>query len=174
MLDTLYRWMTNAIYLTPLWVKRFKNKNPATTVLVASAVKALKFDKDSEVRYEPRWIAAKRAVLILTTDRLVCGSWEIPLANIKNATLLRVKALAAKALILKVGTNNGEYYQFGMQYDPAWEEQMALKVAVEDSQIDYTVKDGKIQYSTFSVIVRAILIIWIIWSVIQWIQSCGS
>ena len=71
---------------------------------------------------------------MLTNEKLVCGSWEIPLASIKDAQLLRVKSMFAKALILKVSAEDG-YYQFGLQYDPAWEQQTALKLSIEDGKI---------------------------------------
>ncbi|MFQ5857770.1 MAG: hypothetical protein ACE5LU_19365 [Anaerolineae bacterium] len=161
MLDTFNRMLANAIYLVPLQVKRFKAKEPDSQILVAGATKAQKGDEDTGVRYEPGWIVSRRGVLILTSDKLVCGFWEIPLTSVINATLLRFKGLLSRWLVLKVATDDGSHYQFGLQYDPTWETQTALKLTVED---------GKIKYSAFSIVVRVALIlalIGLVWSLIQ-------
>lgn len=161
MLDTFFRVLANLFYLVPFQVRRFKVEEPDSQVLAAGATKARKFGKDSEVQHEAGWIAARRGALILTQEKLVCGSWEIPLSTINNALLLRVRSLFAKALVLKVSTTDGYYYQFGLQYDPAWETQTALKLTIEE---------GKIKYSVFSIALRVILVIWLIWSLIRWLS----
>ena len=165
MLDTSYRGLTNLIYLVPLTVRRFKAKEPGSQVLAAGATKARRLDEDSEIQYEAGWITARRGTLILTQDKLVCGSWQIALSTIRHATLLRTRAFLARALVLKVSTTDGQHYQFGLQYDPAWENQTALKLSITD---------GKIKYSKFSVAMRIILgaalVVWIIWLVVQWLN----
>lgn len=159
MLDTLFRILSNLIYLVPLTVQRFKAKEPHAQILAAGATKARKFDKDAEVGYEAGWVIARRGTLILTSEKLVCGSWDIPLSTINNAVLLRIKLLFGKALVLKISTTNNDHYQFGLQYDPAWERQTALRLTVED---------GKLKYSVFSIVLRAIFIIWLVWLAIRW------
>ena len=134
MLSNLYRHFTNAIYSVGFKVQQYKNTNPEATVLAAGATKARKFNEEDEVKSGLEWAAARRATLILTTEKLVCGSWDIPLAEIQKAQLLKVKSLLANAFILKISTIN-EHYQFGLQYDPAWEEQTALKLTIEDGKI---------------------------------------
>jgi len=165
MLDTFYRVLTNLIYLVPLAVRRFKAKEPGSQVLAAGATKARRLDEDSaEIQYEAGWITARRGALILTQDKLVCGSWQILLSNISHATLLRTRAFLARALVLKVSTTDGQHYQFGLQYDPAWENQTALKLSITD---------GKIKYSKFSVAMRVILgialVVWLIRLVVRWL-----
>jgi hypothetical protein len=137
------------VYLIPLQVRRFKNKNPDQQVFAAGATKARKMASESRIRFEPGWITSRRAALILTNDRLVCGSWEIPLTSIVSADLLRFRSLFGGGCVLKISTDS-DHYQFGLQYDPAWEEQTALKV---------TVTDEKIEYSIFSIVLRIIVLI---------------
>jgi hypothetical protein len=149
MLDTFYRVLTNLIYLVPLTVRRFKAKEPDSQILAAGATKARRLAEDSEIQYEAGWITARRDTLILTQDKLVCGSWQIPLSTISHTTLLRTRAFLARALVLKVSTTDDQHYQFGLRYDPAWENQTALKLSITD---------GKIKYSKFSVAMRIILL----------------
>jgi len=161
MLDTFFRVLTNLFYLVPFQVRRFKVKEPDSQVLAAGATKARKIGKDSKVQYEAGWIAARRGALILTQEKLVCGSWQIPLSTINNALLLRVRSLFVKGLVLKLSTTDGCHYQFGLQYDPAWETQTALKLTIEE---------GKIKHSVFSIALRVILVIWLIWVLIRWLS----
>ena len=158
MVSEVLRVVTDLLYLVPLRVKRFKTDEPDSQVLIAGATKARRFDREVDVRYEPGWIGAKRGTLILTDQKLVCGSWEIPLSTVSSAVLVRVKALLSKALVLKLSTNDGHHFQFGLQYDPAWETQTALRLTIED---------GRIKYSVFSLALRAILIIWVIWLIVR-------
>ena len=111
MVSAFFRVVTNLFYLVPLRVKRFKTDEPNSQVLVAGATKARQFDKEVDVRYEAGWIGARRGTLILTDQKLVCGSWEIPLSTINSAVLLRVKALFSKALVLQVATIDGHHFQ---------------------------------------------------------------
>lgn len=147
MLSALYRVIVNAIYFVSSQVEQYRAKNGNVPVLAAGATKARKLDEDEEIRSGIGWATSRRAVLMLTNEKLICGSWEIPLASIKDAQLLRVKSLFAKALILKVAAEDG-YYQFGLQYDPAWENQTALKLRIED---------GKIQRSPILSLIRALV-----------------
>ncbi len=158
MLDYFYRVVTNILFLVPLRVRRFHAKNPQVRVLAAGATKARKFKEESAVQHEIGWIVSRRSALILADDRLVCGSWEIPLSSITQASLMRYKALFARALVLKIATTDNIHYQFGLQYDPAWEKQTALKIDIED---------GKIKYSLFSIIIRIIVIVLLIQYIIQ-------
>jgi hypothetical protein len=165
MLDAAYRILANLVYLVPLVLRRFKAKEPGSQVLAAGATKARRADRDSEIQYEAGWITAKRGTLILTQDKLVCGSWEIPLHSVSDAVLLRARALFATTLVLKVSTTDGQYYQFGLQYDPAWENQTALKL---------NITDGKIKDSRFSITIRIILwtalVIWLVKFLVQWLS----
>lgn len=74
-----------------------------------------------ELRYERPWITARRGAFILTTEKLVCGSWHIPLSTIKVAQLPYINLGTTCGLVLKVATTEEDHYQFGLQYDPVWE-----------------------------------------------------
>jgi hypothetical protein len=149
MLSQLYCEIANAVALVPYHVQKYKEKDANAVILAAGATKAQKLDKDVDVRYEVGWVTARRAVLILTNDKLICDTWEIPISSIKDAKLLRIKSLFAKAFVLKVSSSDGYHYQFGLQYDSAWERQTALKLVIEN---------GKIKYSLFSIIYR--IVVW--------------
>lgn len=152
MLSDFYRIVTNTIYGVARRKKRFEAQNLEERVLAAGATKARKVRGSSaKVQHEAGWIVARRGILLLTNSRLICGSWDIPLSSIQSANLLKVKAFLAKGFVLKVSTEN-EHYQFGLQYDPAWESQTALPLIVEES---------KIGYSVFSIIVRIIFLIFL-------------
>jgi hypothetical protein len=135
MLSDLYREIANGLYLVSSQVQQYRARNNHVPVLAAGATKARKMHKAEEVRSGAGWITARRATLILTKEKLVCGSWEIPLVSIKEARLLRVKSMFAKAFVLKVSAEEG-YYQFGLQYDPTWENQTALPLIIEDGKIN--------------------------------------
>ncbi len=158
MYTALSRTILNAVYLVPLRVKRLLNREPGTQVLAAGATKAQRTEREQEVRREFGWVTSRRGVLILTAEKLICGSWVIPLSTITDATLLQVRTFAGlgftKGLILKISTDRGYHYQFGFTYDPAWEEQTALKLSVED---------GKVKYSAYSIIVRIVICVLVIW-----------
>jgi hypothetical protein len=152
-LERVYLFLTNMLYLIPLQVNRFQGRNPQAQILAVGASKARRLAANTAIQHEAGWITSRRAALILTKDRLICGSWNIPLASITSATLHRVKAFAARGLVLKVATDK-HHYQFGLQYDPAWERQTALPLVIEDS---------KIGYSLFSIVIRVILVAYLIW-----------
>lgn len=149
MLSDLYREIANGIYFVSSQVQQYEARNNNVKVLAAGATKARKFDHDEDVKSGAGWIISRRATLLLTTEKLVCGSWEIPIESIKEAHLLRVKSMFAKAYVLKLTTESG-HYQFGLQYDPAWEKQTALKLIVVD---------GKIKRSVIMSVVR--ILVWL-------------
>ena len=157
MLNRLIRRLTNLLYFVRFQVKWYETNHPDSEVLIADATKAKKMDGNTEIRYEANWMVAKRAVLMLTPSKLVCGNWEIPLSEVEEATLLKVRQLLVTGYVLKVATSEA-HYQFGFQYNPAWEQQEHLPVEV---------KKGKIKYSVFSIIVRLILLAWLVQFALQ-------
>jgi hypothetical protein len=157
-LSNLHRIITNAIYGVEHHKKRFQAGYPEESVLAAGATKARRVSSEyAAVQHEAGWITARRAVVLLTNNRLICGSWVIPVSSIKSATLLRVKAWFAKAFVLKISTDEG-HYQFGLQYDSDWEQQTAFPMVIEDS---------KIGYSFFSIALRIIIFILLILYIIE-------
>jgi hypothetical protein len=129
MLDAFSRRLVNLFYLVPFAVKRFKRRETDSQVLIADATKAQKLEEDIGVKRGLGWVLSRRGVLILTSKKLLCGSWEIPLSTVSKATLIHTRTLLLiKGLVLKVSTVDGQCYQFGLQYNPAWERQTVLKL----------------------------------------------
>ncbi len=153
MWDEISRAIANTAYLVPWQVQRFKANEPSATVLAAGAVKAQKRDRDSDPQYEVGWITARRATLILTEEKLVCGTWEIPLKSIEQAQLTHIQSSFSKGLVMSVATTNGVHYQFGLQYDPAWENQTALAFAPGEGGSEFV----RLKHSGFSTALRVIL-----------------
>ena len=138
-------------------VKRYKNKHPDTPVLIADATKARQMEANADVKNGAGWIFSRRAVLMLTEDKLVCGDWHIPLNQIDSVSLLEVKQLFLKTHILKV-QSNGQHYQFGLPYNPSWEEQTHFPLKAEAT---------KLSFSSFSIITRIIAFLVIAWYIFQ-------
>lgn len=158
MLGTIYRLIVDTVYMTPLAIKKYRNEHPDETVIVAGGCKGRMLSNDEDVKSGIGWVFARRRNLILTDKRLTCGDWDIPSKEIREATLLRINSFFARAYILKVSTNDGKHFQFGLQYNPKWETQ---------SQFSFSTEDSKIKMSVFSVCLRILILIWIIWYFIQ-------
>lgn len=150
----LNRIIVNTLYLLPLQVNRFKKLHPDQEVLIADITKARKMKSNEEARYEAGWITARRTVLIVTTQALVCGDWTIPLSSIQEAVLLHIPG----GSLLKISTKDGAHYQFGIQRNPAWEKQKAFLLRIEK---------GTLKFSKFSLILRFLFLIWLAYGIGQ-------
>jgi hypothetical protein len=154
MLDKFLRTIANAFYLVPRQVRNFRGQHPDTEVLIADATKARRVEAHDETRYEMGWAIARRGVMILTTNGLYCGDWTIPIANIREATLLHIPG----GSVLRVSTTDGVNYQFGLQRNPAWEEQKVLPLRVEH---------GALKFSTTALVLRLIIVGWLVYIIVQ-------
>ena len=150
----LDRIIVNALYLVPLQVNKFKKLHPDVDVLIADGTKARKVKSNDIAQYEAGWATARRGVLMLTTKELVCGDWTIPLSTIQEANLLHISG----GSILKVSTNDGLHYQFGMQRHAAWEEQKLFPVKIEE---------GALKFSKFSLVLRLVILLWVAYLMVQ-------
>ncbi len=146
------RFLVNRIFLVGRRINKFKEQYPDDQVIVAGGSKAIVSEKE-EVFRGKQWIFAKRAVLILSNKRLVCGSWEVNLNDIDKASIISLRSFLAKGLVLKIRTKDDKNYQFGLQYDPLW---------IEQEVLDLEFSKDKIKFSLFSIIARLILIFYII------------
>ncbi|MDX1475068.1 MAG: hypothetical protein R3309_12915 [Reinekea sp.] len=144
----LDRIIVNAIYLVPLQVSKFKKQHPEEQVLIADGTKARKVKSNQHAQYEVGWATARRGVLMLTTKNLRCGDWIIPLSTIHEATLLYISG----GTLLKISTDDDSHYQFGLQRNPAWENQTVFPLKVEQ---------GALKFSTVSLVLRLLILIWI-------------
>lgn len=141
----LDRIIVNVVYLVPWRVNEFRKRRPDEEVLIADATKARKVKSGSEVRHEPGWFTARRSILMLTTRNLRCGDWVIPLSSIQEATLLHIPG----GSVLSVSTRDGDYYQFGLQRNPAWERQTRFPCKIEY---------GALKFSTISLAWRLLVL----------------
>ena len=144
----LDRIIVNTLYLVPLQVNKFRKQHPNEEVLIADATKARKVKSNEDAQYEMGWATARRSILILTTQGLYCGDWSIPLSTVQEATLLQIPS----GSILKVSTQDGSHYQFGMQRNPAWDKQKVLPLRILRTVL---------KYSTTSLVLRLFLLAWL-------------
>ena len=102
--------------------------------------------------YGMSWVTARRAILKVFADRIECGDWTIPCSEIERAVLFETKQWFIPCYILKVGTANVAY-QFGLTGGKFWRGELPFPATREK---------GKLHYSTFSLIVRGIVVAGII------------
>jgi hypothetical protein len=157
MIDKILKGLVDLFYRTKSVRSKFEHDNPEERVLAADGTKGIITEEESDIQRGTDWVVSKRAVILLTNKKIKCDTWEIPLENIKNAELVKVKSLYGTAQILKIKTNE-KNYQFGMQINPEWTNQDKL-------QLD--IKDGKIKTSFFSVVIRIVLIGYLIYWIID-------
>jgi hypothetical protein len=144
------RIIVNALYLVPLQVSKFRKQHPEEEVLIADGTKARKVVSNQEAKYELGWVTARRGVLMLTSSNLRCGDWIIPISNIQEATLLSISG----GSLLKISTKDDDHYQFGMQRNPAWENQSIFPLKVEK---------GALKFSKMSLVLRVLILAWMIY-----------
>lgn len=150
MLDKFMKGLVDFIYRTGRARKKFERDNPNEIVLAADASKGVITKKDQDIQHGANWVTSQRAVILLTDKKIVCGKWIISLDEISAVQLIKY----GSGQVLKIQTNNGIHYQFGMQTNPEWTNQQILPLTLEK---------GQVKYSFFSIIVRLILIGYIIY-----------
>lgn len=107
--------------------------------------------EDKEPRYSHNWVAAKRAMFKVFDDRIECGSWKIPFSEVKSAHLYKAKQMFIPVNVLQLVTEKGNY-QFG--FNP-WANPF------KHLGIEYGQSEIKLGYSTYSIVVRIILVFYI-------------
>lgn len=141
--------MVDFIYPTNRVKRKYILKNPTETVLASDASKGIVTSKNKDIQRDVSWITAQRAVILLTDKNIVCGKWIIPLEDVRSAHLITFSSLfTGKGQVLKIQTKD-EFYQFGMEYNPEWTNQSILPMTTEK---------GEVKYSTFSIILRVLII----------------
>lgn len=141
----MWRAITSTLYLVPLVVRRYRQAHPREQVLAAGACKMVERRQDEPAAYGPHWILARRGTAILSDTHLVCGRLRLALEDVAQATVVELRTLLAKGMLLKVATRDGRHLQLGLQHDPAWTAQRVLPVTVEQ---------GRVQHSWASVLLR--------------------
>lgn len=99
-----------------------------------------------DLRRSFNWVVARRAVLRVMPDALLCGDWLIGYDRIDEAVLFSIRTIIP-GYLLRV--RSGEtVYQFGLNWNPFWKKELPFPVSREI---------GKMKYSLFSFIARAVL-----------------
>lgn len=149
MINPLLKSLVDLIYGTQQVKKRYELDHPNETVMAADACKGIVNNSDRELERGLDWVGAQRAVILLSDQKIICGRWTIMLNDVEKAQLIKINDLISSAQVLKIQTKDNRYYQFGMQINPEWTRQTALVLQVEK---------GRLKYSTFSIVVRLLLI----------------
>lgn len=98
-----------------------------------------------QMQYGPNWVLSRRAILKVFPDRLECGNWTIPYANISDAVLYSIRStLFIPGYVLKVQTPDKTYH-FGLNWGRFWTRELPFPVSREQ---------GKLGYSKYSLLVR--------------------
>lgn len=156
-MDKILKALVDLIYGTNSKRKRFESQNNES-VIAADASKGIITKQNDNITRGADWIVSQRAVILLTEKQIVCGKWQIPIENITNATLVKIKSLFGGGQVLKIDTNDNENYQFGMQVNDEW---------INQNTLNLTVENGKVKTSPFSWIIRIVAVGYLIYLLLQ-------
>lgn len=106
-----------------------------------------------EFEYGMSWVTARRSFLSVFHDRLECGDWSIPYHMITQAVLFKTRQMFIPCYILKIRTEESAY-QFGLNGNKFWAAELPFPVVRET---------GRLKYSKFSIALRMILVLALIW-----------
>ena len=106
-----------------------------------------------QFEYSLSWVAARRAALNVFPDRIECGDWVIPFCDIIESTLFETRQWFIKCYILKIKTD-AKTYQFGLNGNKFWQ---------GDLPFDVERLSGRLKYSRYSIVVRAMFVMGIVW-----------
>jgi len=160
MVNRTMKGFVDLIYMTGRARRKFEIDNPNETVLAADASKGIVTEKNQDIQYGLDWVTSQRAVILLTDKNIICGKWTIPLDTISTAQLIKLNSIFGGGQVLKIQTEDGKNYQFGMQFNPEWTKQQVLSLTLEKRDV---------KYSLFSIIMRIIAIGCIIYWIRQFI-----
>lgn len=113
--------------------------------------------EDNEPRYSHNWVTARRARFKIYDDRIVCGDWTIPFAEVEQARVYETKSMFMSVEILHLITERGSF-QFG--FNPWVKAAEHLPLSLEREQV-------KMQYSSFSMMVRFVLVAYLAYFVVS-------
>ena len=154
MLSKLMKGLVDLIYATGRVRRKYEQSHPDEKVLAADASKGIITKQDQGITRGTDWVTSQRAVLMLTSNKIVCGKWTIPIEQIQSTQLLKFRSLFGDGAVLKLQTSDGTNYQFGMQVNPEWTNQQVIPLSYVQS---------KIKHSPFSIAVRVIAIGYLIY-----------
>jgi hypothetical protein len=154
MLNKLMKGFVDLIYGTGRVRRKYEQTNPDEKVLAADASKGIITNHDQGITRGADWVTSQRAVLLLTSNKVVCGKWTIPIEQIQSTQLLKFRSLFGDGAVLKLQTVDGTNYQFGMQINPEWIDQQVIPLTYEQT---------KIKHSPFSIAIRVIAVGYLIY-----------
>lgn len=99
------------------------------------------------------WVTSRRGTLKIFIDRLECGNWRIPFNAIEQAILFETKQWFIPCYVLKVRTADTTY-QFGLNPGKFWGGDLPFQVERQK---------GKLKHSSYSIVIRVVLVAGIIW-----------
>jgi hypothetical protein len=154
MINKLLKGLVDLIYGVGRVKTNYLKTNPTEKILAADGSKGITTKGDKGIERGLDWVTSQRAVVLLTDKKIKCGQWDISLENIETAQLLKINSLFGPGQVLKLKTKDDIHYQFGMQFNPEWTNQNVLPLTIEQ---------GQVKTSTFSLIMRLILVGYIIY-----------
>jgi hypothetical protein len=140
--------IVNLMYRTNARVSAFESEYPDDVVLASTGSKALRTDAPIPLERSPRWVFSRRAVVIVSDRRVVCGDWEFPISDIQEARANAFKGLLSSGQVLLIHAG-AWHYQIGMNAGGDWLDKLPFEVS--RSEIPLTM-------SPFSKMVRLFLI----------------
>ena len=105
------------------------------------------------LRRSHNWITSRRAWFKIFTDRIECGDWNIPFAEIEEIVVYRVKQMLISFTVLQIEAC-GKTYQFG--FNPWAKPLPYLPISYREEQIH-------LKHSAFSMGLRAMIIFYLIY-----------
>ena len=102
-------------------------------------------------RHSASWVGAKRAWFEVYADRVECGAWTIPFADVRRAILYETRQwfIPVRVLAFSTATTN---YQFG--FNPWASPQKHIELEIEQQKM-------RLMYSPFSIVIRAGLVLYL-------------
>ncbi len=112
--------------------------------------------EEGEPRRSLNWVRSRRAWFEVYEDRIECGDWTIPTSAVQDAVLYEARQFLIPARVLSVEAA-GVTYQFG--FNPWCRAGQHLPFDVRNEKI-------KLGRSPFSIVVRLILLVYLIYLVL--------
>ena len=98
-------------------------------------------------RYSASWVRARRNWFTVFGDRVECGDWRIPYADVKAAVLFETRQWFIPVRVLSIETGDATY-QFG--FNPWAHPERYISLELQRKRV-------RMCYSTYSVIARVIV-----------------
>ncbi len=124
----------NLIYRTGARVRAFEAKYPDDTVLVSAGCKALRTDVPIPLERSSRWVFSRRAVVIVSDRRVVCGGWEFDLSDIQQARASVFKGLLSSGQVLIIHAGSW-HYQIGTNTGEDWLDKLPFEVSRSENSL---------------------------------------